>query len=90
MNDISFIGWLGAITFVVAYFLLSVGVLTAKRIPYHFLNAVGGICLVINSISLDDPPNFFVNLIWAVIAIYAILRILKLNRKNLVTNTENG
>lgn len=90
MIDFSFIGWLGAITFVFAYFLLSIEILSAKRILYHFLNAIGGICLVINSIFLDDPPNFFVNFIWAVIAIYAIFRILKMSRKNLATDSENG
>lgn len=80
MIDFSVIGWVGAITFVVAYFLLSINVLSAKRILYHLLNALGGICLVVNSVFLNDAPNFFVNLVWAAIALFAVYRIIRLNR----------
>ncbi len=70
------IGWIGAITFVVAYFLLSIKVCSADKAIYHILNAVGGLCLVVNSIYLDDTPNFFVNIVWMGIALYSVGRIL--------------
>lgn len=65
------IGWLGAITFIAAYFLLSVRVLKASGVLYHLLNAVGGLCLVINAIYLHDNPTFVVNLVWMLIALVA-------------------
>lgn len=74
------VGWVGAISFVVAYFLLSIKVLSADSVTYHSLNVVGGLCLVINSIYLNDSPNFFVNIVWMGIALYSVGRILFLKK----------
>ncbi|UII32775.1 hypothetical protein LVD17_02875 [Fulvivirga ulvae] len=68
------IGWFGAITFIVAYFLLSIKVIRGTGILYHVLNAVGGLCLVINAVYLRDNPTFVVNLVWMLIAIVATVR----------------
>lgn len=81
MLDFSVIGWIGAFAFVIAYFLLSIKVLSAEKVTYHALNAFGGICLVINSVFLDDTPNFFVNFIWTLIAVFSIYRILRMRKK---------
>jgi hypothetical protein len=89
MYDFSIIGWLGAVAFIVAYLLLSLQVLSAERVLYHILNAVGGLCLVINSIFLDDAPNFFVNLIWAAIALFAVYRIQKTSKRKLITDSKD-
>jgi hypothetical protein len=75
------VGWAGAITFVVAYLLLSLKVLSPDRIPYHAMNAAGGLFLVINSVHLDDRPALFVNFIWMGIALYSILNILRISLK---------
>ncbi|WP_206609907.1 CBU_0592 family membrane protein [Maribellus luteus] len=77
MIDFSTIGWLGAIIFVVAYLFLSIKLLSAEKVIYHILNALGGICLVINSVYLNDTPNLFVNAVWAVIAFFCIYKIIK-------------
>lgn len=68
-------GWLGAIIFIIAYFLLSVKYISADKPLYHFLNAAGGICLVINALYLSDLPNVVVNAVWISIAILAVYRI---------------
>ncbi|WP_417443789.1 CBU_0592 family membrane protein [Joostella sp.] len=70
------VGWIGALFFIIAYFLLSINKLSAKNKTYHFLNIIGAICLVINGIYLSDFPNVVVNLIWGIIAIYAIIKLL--------------
>jgi hypothetical protein len=75
------IGWIGAITFVVAYFLLSIKILSSNKMMYHALNAIGGFCLIVNSIFLNDTPNFFVNFIWMCIALYSMFRVLKFGLK---------
>ncbi|MCY1721431.1 hypothetical protein OU798_13830 [Prolixibacteraceae bacterium Z1-6] len=90
MEGYAIIGWIGAITFVVAYFMLSFQMLSADKILYHALNAIGGLCLVINSIYLEDTPNFFVNFIWMGIALYSIYRIIKLTNQKLINNSQDA
>lgn len=75
------IGWIGAVVFVVTYLLLSIKKISSNKVTYHFLNALGGLCLTINSFSLSDNPTLFVNFIWMCIAIYSILNIVVIERK---------
>ncbi len=81
MSIFLFVGWVGAIAFVVAYFLLSLKALSTDSVTYHLLNVIGGICLVINSVYLNDAPNFFVNIVWMGIALYSVGRILFLKKR---------
>jgi hypothetical protein len=69
------IGWLGAFSYIVAYILLITKRLSPDKETYHTLNALGGICLVINAVALGDRPNFIVNLIWMIIAVFAIYKV---------------
>lgn len=78
MPIFEFVGWIGAITFVLAYLFLSIKVLSPDKIMYHALNTIGGLCLTINSVYLKDTPTFFVNFIWMCIALYSIFRVFRL------------
>ena len=78
MQEFELVGWIGAVTFVLAYLFLSIKILSPDKILYHALNAIGGLCLAINSVYLKDTPNFFVNFIWVCIALYSIFRVVKL------------
>ncbi|NJM26482.1 MAG: hypothetical protein HC859_14380 [Bacteroidia bacterium] len=69
------VGWVGVIVYTVAYVFLSLGYLKAERNVYHILNAVGGICLVVNAYHLSDGPALVVNLVWIAIASGSIIRI---------------
>ncbi|MEL4308287.1 CBU_0592 family membrane protein [Joostella sp. CR20] len=71
------IGWIGALLFIIAYFLLSIEKLSAKNKTYHLLNISGAVCLVINGLYLSDYPNVVVNLIWGIIAFYAVFKLIK-------------
>jgi len=75
------IGWIGAFLFITAYFLLSINVLKADKIPYQLMNVLGGLSLVINSIDLKDYPNFVTNVIWMCIGIFAIFNIFRKKAK---------
>lgn len=66
------IGWIGAIFFILSYFLLSKGKLKQYEIKYHLMNLLGAICLVINAIHFKDNANILVNAVWFSIAIMAI------------------
>ena len=81
MTIYEIIGWIGALSFIVAYFLLVAGFLSADKGLYHVLNAIGGICLVINAFNLMDLPTIVVNGVWSGIAFFALFQIYQRNRK---------
>lgn len=71
------IGWFGAFFYILAYGLLIMKRLSPEQKPFHALNAMGGVCLVINAIALDDMPNLIVNFVWMGIALFAIYKVTK-------------
>jgi len=75
MNIFEAIGWLGAIFFILAYLLLSLDKLKSDGVTYQLMNVIGGFCLVINSINLNDHPNLVTNFIWMCIGLFAIFKI---------------
>ncbi|HVU57576.1 MAG TPA: hypothetical protein VHD83_21080 [Puia sp.] len=68
----SLLGWIGTISYLVAYLLLSMGRLRADRKLYHVLNILGAAGLTYNAVALKDFPNVVVNIAWAAIALWAI------------------
>lgn len=72
---VSIVGWIGVVSYVVAYVLLTFGWLPANTTRYHLLNAVGGTCLVVHASSHYDLPDLVVNIVWTLIAAFAIARI---------------
>jgi drug/metabolite transporter (DMT)-like permease len=71
---IDVIGWIGAVAILVAYALVSTRKLEGNSTPYQLLNLAGGVCLIVNTIYYKAYPSTFVNLVWAGIAIYTIVR----------------
>ena len=68
-------GWLGTVSYLLAYFLLSINKLKASQPFYHFLNIIGAIGLTTNAIHYADFPNVVANVSWGLIAIFAIIAI---------------
>jgi lipid-A-disaccharide synthase-like uncharacterized protein len=75
MDLFQLVGWLGVLLFIVAYLLLSVEILSADKLLYHFLNMLGGIALVINAVHISDHPTIVVNAVWGIIAFGAMIKI---------------
>jgi hypothetical protein len=73
----SIFGWMGTISYLVAYLLLSLNKIRADQKIYHVLNVVGALGLTYNAVSLSDFPNIIVNVVWGVIALGAILLIMR-------------
>jgi len=71
----SLAGWAGTLSYLVAYFLLSINKLKAGRPLYHVLNIAGAMGLTYNALRLNDYPNIIVNVAWALIAGWAIFMI---------------
>lgn len=66
------IGWAGAAFLLVAYAMISGKKLEADSTAYQFLNIIGSLFLVANTIFYRAYPSSFVNVIWAGIAVVSI------------------
>jgi len=74
------LGWIGAVAYLAAYFLLSINKLRSDRLLYHLLNILGAAGLTINAIYLKDNPNVVINVAWALIAFFAMTTISRRQR----------
>ena len=70
------VGWLGTLSYIIAYLLLSIGKLKAEQKTYHLLNIAGAVGLVVNAIHLKDYPNIIVNIVWFAIGFTALILII--------------
>lgn len=75
------LGWLGAFFYILAYLLLTVGILKSEGFIYHLLNVLGAVGLIINAIHFNDKPNVVVNLVWLIIGVLALLAFRRRNRR---------
>ena len=70
------LGWYGTIAIVLAYALVSFGLLSSENIWYQILNCTGAIGIVVISFSKKTYQPGVLNLIWTIIALIAIVKIL--------------
>ncbi|NOS84421.1 MAG: hypothetical protein HOP31_04695, partial [Ignavibacteria bacterium] len=68
-------GWAGSVCVLAAYGLLSIHKITARSKLYQTLNIFGSLCLIINTLFYSAYPSTFVNIVWLIIAIFAIINI---------------
>lgn len=66
------VGWLGALSVLAAYALVSTDRVSSRSWSYQLLNISGAVGLVINSGWNGAIPSAVVNLIWIAIGIYAL------------------
>jgi hypothetical protein len=74
---INILGWIGSIEVVAAYGLNSYQKIKSDSIAFQVLNLTGAIFLIINSIYKQAYPFTFINSVWSVIAIVAIIGIIR-------------
>lgn len=72
---IDILGWTGSALVVIAYAALSMGKITSKAKSYQWMNLVGSICLIINTLYYGALPSTFVNVVWLVIAGYSLIKV---------------
>ena len=75
INEI--IGWYGTIAIIVAFALISFNLLPVNSIIYQILNGTGAIGIVYISFKKKAYQPGVLNIIWAIIAIIAIVRMVK-------------
>lgn len=66
-------GWFGAIVILGAYALFAMGWFDSRSRAYHLLNLVGAAGIAVNSGWNGAMPSAILNVIWAAIAIYALV-----------------
>jgi hypothetical protein len=74
-------GWVGSIEILLAYGLNSFQKIKSDSPVFQILNLTGGIFLIINSIYHEAYPFTFINSIWVLIALPALVKIV-LKKKN--------
>lgn len=72
---IDVLGWLGAACVLLAYFLVSFGVVHPRDMSYQMLNLIGSIGLGTVCYFNRTYQPLFVNVIWGLIALLAVLNI---------------
>lgn len=69
------LGWYGVLAILLAYGLLSFKVIESDMLAYQLLNLTGAVGLVIIAASRKDTQPVVLNLVWATVALVAIVRI---------------
>lgn len=72
----SIVGWYGVAAILLAYALLSFGLIEAKGYIYQLLNLTGAIGIVVVAVSKNDKQPAVLNVVWAAIALVAIIQLL--------------
>lgn len=71
------IGWVGAVVLLTAFYLVSTEKVKPTNVWFQVANIVGAMAVTVNSFALHAFPSVAVNIVWSVIAGYAIVK----NRK---------
>jgi len=69
------VGWIGTFLLLTAYVLVSFKKLEGDSIKYQMINVVAGLCLVTNTLYHGAYPPSFLNAVWSIIAVVAIVKI---------------
>jgi hypothetical protein len=80
-------GWLGALAVLIAYLLFSIG-----RIPngtlFQTANLFGSAALLVNGFHHGAWPSVSTNIVWCVIAVWALVRLKQLAVKRNLTQVK--
>jgi len=69
---IDIIGWIGSVEVIAAYGLNSYQKLKSDSFLFQLLNLTGAAFLIINTIYYHAYPSAFINVVWVIIALFAI------------------
>ncbi len=74
---IEIIGWAGVGLIILAYLLVSFGKVDPHRGLYQILNLIGSLGIITHSLVKKDYQPAIFNLVWAMIAIFALLSLVR-------------
>jgi len=79
---IDILGWAGSALVIIAYASISMGKMATTAKSFQWMNLLGSICLIVNTLYYGALPSAFVNVVWLGIAGYALVK------ANLVSNKQ--
>ena len=71
------VGWVGTLTVLLAYFLVSNNYVSGTNFWYQALNLFGSVSILVYVWYLGAWPNVLLNTVWGIIAIVALYNICK-------------
>lgn len=71
----NYLGWYGVLAILLAYLLLSLGVIAAHSVAYQLLNLTGALGIIIEALSKRDVQPAALNAVWACIAIVVLIQL---------------
>ncbi len=74
------LGWIGTVSYLSAYLLVSTKRVEGDAVSYQLMNLVGGVLLAINTIYYHTLPAVTVNVAWICISLFALGRIWRSRR----------
>ncbi len=78
---IDILGWIGSVEVIAAYGLNSYQKIESDSLTFQLLNLTGAFFLIINSIYNEAYPFTFINTVWSIIAMVAIVGIVRKKKK---------
>jgi len=69
------IGWLGFILIVSAYLFVTIKLVDVNTAAYHLMNLIGALCMVVNAKHKGARPLFWLNIVWALVAIVGLVQL---------------
>jgi len=73
---IDVIGWIGSVLVIAAYGLNSYQKIRSDSLWFLVLNLIGGIFLIVYSVYYTAYANTFINVVWVIIAIPAMIKLI--------------
>lgn len=71
---VEIIGWIGAVLVLIGYISVSTGRLSGASPAFHWLNAIGAGCFILNTWWHGAIPSMALNIIWSGIGFTALYR----------------
>jgi hypothetical protein len=77
---IEILGWIGSVEVLLAYGLNSYQKMRSDSLGFYLLNLTGGILLIVYTVYKAAWANMFVNVVWVLIAVIAIIKLSQAKR----------
>jgi hypothetical protein len=74
-KHLELIGWLGFVLIVSAYLFVTIKLVEVSSATYHLMNLAGALCMVVNARHNEAKPLFWLNVVWALVAILGLLQL---------------
>ncbi len=70
-------GWYGVVVILLAYTLNSFSIMNSDSLTYQLLNLSGALGIMVEAASKKDKQPVVLNVVWAAVALIAIINILR-------------